>query len=415
MSLRKISGGTLLSFGVLLTFAPLLSAEAQDIDVPGNLTMHDSTDPTVGNVLKEGVPFLHNFGTNNTFLGSGAGNLSMTGSENTGNGAAALFTTSTGTANTATGFGALGNNDAGSRNTANGRTALFSNTSGNENTAIGSSALYFNITGNFNTASGANALRSNTTGSENTATGAGALSSNTGGSFNTASGTNALFSNTTGSYNTASGDGALQSNISGSYNTAIGQSANVSVGDLVNATAIGYGAIVDANNKIRLGNNNVALVETAGMVKARGIQITGGADLSEKFEVAHSQSRIEPGMVVAIHPHDPGRLMISARAYDRRVAGVISGAGGVQPGMLMGQSGTLADGDQPVALSGRVYVWADASNGPIAAGDLLTTSNVPGHAMKVTKHGKAQGAILGKAMTGLSSGRGLVLVLVTLQ
>jgi hypothetical protein len=35
--------------------------------------------------------------------------------------------------------------------------------------------------------------------------------------------------------------------------------------------------------------------------------------------------------------------------------------------------------------------------------------------MKVTDHGKAQGAILGKAMTTLDSGRGLVLVLVTLQ
>ncbi len=83
--------------------------------------------------------------------------------------------------------------------------------------------------------------------------------------------------------------------------------------------------------------------------------------------------------------------------------------------MLMGQPGTLADGDEPVALSGRVYVWADASNGAISVGDLLTTSSVPGHAMKVTNHSKAQGAILGKAMTGLSKGRGLVLVVVTLQ
>ncbi len=81
----------------------------------------------------------------------------------------------------------------------------------------------------------------------------------------------------------------------------------------------------------------------------------------------------------------------------------------------MGQPGTLADGAHAVALTGRVYVWADASSGPIAAGDLLTTSSVPGHAMKVTDFGRAPGAILGKAMTGLSKGRGLVLVLVTLQ
>jgi hypothetical protein len=35
--------------------------------------------------------------------------------------------------------------------------------------------------------------------------------------------------------------------------------------------------------------------------------------------------------------------------------------------------------------------------------------------MKVTDHAQAQGAILGKAMSPLTQGRGLVLVLVTLQ
>src|SRR6266851_1693589 len=143
MRIRTLTHGTLLFSGMLLTAAPLLRAEAQDVDVPGNLTMHDSTDPSVGNVLKEGVPFLHNFGTNNTFLGSGAGNFAMTGSENTATGNSALSLNTTGSDNTATGFGALGSNDTGQRNTANGRTALFSNTSGTENTATGASALYF--------------------------------------------------------------------------------------------------------------------------------------------------------------------------------------------------------------------------------------------------------------------------------
>ena len=49
------------------------------------------------------------------------------------------------------------------------------------------------------------------------------------------------------------------------------------------------------------------------------------------------------------------------------------------------------------------------------SGDLLTTSDTPGHAMKVTEHSQAQGAILGKAMSGLKAGKGMVLVLVTLQ
>jgi hypothetical protein len=62
-----------------------------------------------------------------------------------------------------------------------------------------------------------------------------------------------------------------------------------------------------------------------------------------------------------------------------------------------------------------VYCWCDASGGAIEPGDMLTTSDTPGHAMKVTDYPRAQGAIIGKAMTSLEEGRGLVLVLVNLQ
>ena len=145
------------------------------------------------------------------------------------------------------------------------------------------------------------------------------------------------------------------------------------------------------------------------------LQITGGADLSEQFEIKAANEAPQPGMIVCIDPEVPGQLITSSKAYDRTVAGVMSGAGGVKPGMLMGQLGTPADGKHPVALSGRVYCRADASNGPIHPGDLLTTSNTPGHAMKVTDFSKAQGAIIGKAMSSLDQGEGLVLVLVSLQ
>jgi len=83
--------------------------------------------------------------------------------------------------------------------------------------------------------------------------------------------------------------------------------------------------------------------------------------------------------------------------------------------MMMGQKDSAADGVYPVALSGRVYCWADASTGAIRPGDLLTTSSIPGHAMKVSDHTRALGAIIGKAMTSLEKGKGLVLVLVSLQ
>ena len=54
------------------------------------------------------------------------------------------------------------------------------------------------------------------------------------------------------------------------------------------------------------------------------------------------------------------------------------------------------------ALSGRVYALADASNGAIKPGDLLTSSDIPGHCMKVTDSHLAQGAIIGKAMSSRS-------------
>jgi hypothetical protein len=151
-----------------------------------------------------------------------------------------------------------------------------------------------------------------------------------------------------------------------------------------------------------------------GTASTKVLQITGGGDLAEPFEITAAHS-IQPGMVVAIDPDRPGRLRITDKAYDRTVAGIISGANGINPGLTMRQEGTVADGAHPVALTGRVYCWVDASNGPIEPGDLLTTSATLGHAMKVTDHAKAQGAIIGKAMTGLERGKGLVLVLVTLQ
>jgi hypothetical protein len=156
---------------------------------------------------------------------------------------------------------------------------------------------------------------------------------------------------------------------------------------------------------------------STGRVQVKVLEILGGADLSEQFDVRGVNEHLQPspGMVVSIDRNKPGHLVISDKAYDKRVAGIISGAGGVNPGMLMGQEGSAANGTRPVALTGRVYCWADASNGPIEPGDLLTTSGTFGHAMKVTDHTKAQGAVIGKAMTGLDSGKGLVLVLVTLQ
>ncbi len=145
------------------------------------------------------------------------------------------------------------------------------------------------------------------------------------------------------------------------------------------------------------------------------VEITGGADLSERFDLASECGPVAPGTVVSIDPANPGQLMCSASAYDATVAGVVSGAGGVDAGLVMGHQGTRADGAVAVALTGRVWTRCDATGGPIHPGDLLTTSGRPGCAMRVADPDRARGAILGKAMTALEHGTGLVLVLVSLQ
>jgi hypothetical protein len=157
-------------------------------------------------------------------------------------------------------------------------------------------------------------------------------------------------------------------------------------------------------------NDNVPALEVGGTASVDVLQVTG-ADVAEKFPVSES---VEPGMVVAIDPDHPGQLRLSRAAYDHRVAGVVSGANGLPAGTILGHLPGHEDAP-PIALTGRVWVRCDATSGPIEPGDFLTTSDTPGHAMRVNDRSMAQGAIIGKAMTSLERGRGLVLVLVGLQ
>jgi len=158
-----------------------------------------------------------------------------------------------------------------------------------------------------------------------------------------------------------------------------------------------------------------------GVTQTKALQILGGADVAEPFDIAPAASApeqmIEAGMVVSIDPEHAGELRLCDSAYDTKVAGVISGANGLAPGMILRSEGDAnADGKHPVAMTGRVWVWCDAAaGGAVHPGDRLTTSATPGHAMRVDEDRRTNGAVIGKAMTELKEGRGLVLVLVNLQ
>ena len=173
------------------------------------------------------------------------------------------------------------------------------------------------------------------------------------------------------------------------------------------------GLAVTTSGNVGIGTvSPQAKLDVIGTTRTSVLTITGGADIAEPFQM--KEGELEKGSVVVIDQDRPGRLKRSALAYDKRVAGIVSGANGINAGISLHQEGAM-EGGQNVALSGRVYVKANTSAGPIAPGDFLTTSDIPGEAMKAADHDRAQGAILGKAMTGLSEETGTVLVLVTLQ
>jgi hypothetical protein len=136
-----------------------------------------------------------------------------------------------------------------------------------------------------------------------------------------------------------------------------------------------------------------------------------GADCAENFDIA-AIAEVEPGSVVVLDRD--GKLRQSSEAYDKKVAGVISGAGAYRPGIILDrQSGP--EGRMPVALVGKVYCKVDADYGSIGVGDLLTTAPTPGHAMKADDPYQAFGAIIGKALRPQQEGKGLIPILVALQ
>lgn len=114
-----------------------------------------------------------------------------------------------------------------------------------------------------------------------------------------------------------------------------------------------------------------------------------GADLAENYYT--SDDSIEPGDVVSIEEILPAGIKKSDRAYDSKAIGVVSTA----PGITLDDAIGLGVGRAvPVALAGRIPVKVSTENGRVKAGDYLTSSSVPGVAMKATK----SGIIIGQAL-----------------
>jgi hypothetical protein len=165
------------------------------------------------------------------------------------------------------------------------------------------------------------------------------------------------------------------------------------------ASGKSHAAVFDGNVLVRTWNG-ILLIE-----------LGEGLDYAEGFDVSQNKE-ISPGSVLVIDPDNIGKLMLSNKSYDSKVAGIVGGAKGQGSGVRLG----AGQFDYDVALAGRVYCNVDATETAVQPGDLLTTSDTEGYAMRAIDYSRAQGAILGKAMEKLEKGnKGQILVLVTLQ
>lgn len=244
-------------------------------NISGVINLSNTTSTSVGMINKGVSRWLHNYGTNNTFLGINSGNLSLTsarcvgfgnstlqnltsGNDCTASGYQALMSVTSTNFHTAFGSGALRLTTTGTNCSAFGYNALTSNVGGDGCCAFGSSCLSSNTSGINNTGYGLSALRLITTNSNCTAFGCSALEVNTSDSM-TAFGSFALGSNTTGVRSTAMGVTALEDNITGNDCTAFGFQALASS---LGSGNIGIGSnaggnIVNSSNNIDIGNQGV--------------------------------------------------------------------------------------------------------------------------------------------------------------
>lgn len=154
----------------------------------------------------------------------------------------------------------------------------------------------------------------------------------------------------------------------------------------------------------------VMQLTTQGNVEVPGDVSLVNADCAEHFNTSGGDA--EPGTVMVLGDQDT--LKPSERAYDKRVAGVISGAGDYKPGIVLDKQPSQCK-RSPISLLGKVFCKVDAQYGSIEVGDLLTTSDTPGHAMKATDPMKAFGSIIGKALRPLREGQSLIPILIALQ
>lgn len=193
------------------------------------------------------------------------------------------------------------------------------------------------------------------------------------------------------------------------------------------AHGIGVIAVNDSDSGIGVSASGKIGVAASGKTAGRfngDVEVTGDIKLMNRGDCAEdftiNEQNVEPGTVMVLTEN--GSLQSSYQEYDKKVAGIVSGAGGYKPGIIL-DSQKVSDQDNdrndkerlPIALMGKVYCKVDARQSPVEIGNLLTTSSTKGYAMNAEDVTRAFGAVLGKALGSIKEGLGMIPVLVTLQ
>jgi len=170
---------------------------------------------------------------------------------------------------------------------------------------------------------------------------------------------------------------------------------NLTVGTTAAANTTGYKILVDS------GAEDGAGIGVRGYIKATNV-ITGSTtlDLAETYPVKNScvdeENCPDVGDVVCLEVNDNSFYITKClENYSEKIVGVVS----ANPGMILGGSEVFSDGTltsevRAIALSGRVPIKVSTMNGEIKAGDRLTSSEIPGVAVKATSAGRTIGLAL---------------------
>ncbi len=190
-----------------------------DVDiVAGNLLMTNTTlSGTSGVIEFGGSRFIHNKGTNSTFVGEVAGNLSNTGTSNVVVGASSMPSITTGTTNIVVGVSSASSITNASSNIVIGSSSLGNTSSATGNVVVGHSALTLSSSADYNTAIGNGALGVLATGDSNIAIGTNAGNTYTGAESNNIA---------IGSVGVVADSGAIRIGTSGAQTTAFIQGVN---------------------------------------------------------------------------------------------------------------------------------------------------------------------------------------------